>query len=826
MGSKRSYENDNLRDAVIGSVAAVLAVEATKLDVRRSFLYHGGHSLLAIALASKCRSKGIFLSVESILRSVSVTELVDLAYAADLSCTTSSKRQKWHSSSLIINPTDSCTLTGRHERFKTLASITSLPPTSPNVRIPPKNYGLTEMQETLLSGSQRKPGVNMIQFFDTFASVHISTMKEAWQRVIEMEPIFRLCQMSNSDTDGSWRTKETLFKWSEIVCDNLTDYHTALAKATFETSVTTSFKAVTMRQKSEPDVTTIVWNVHHALIDGYSASLVYKKVRRVAEGRSIRPGRSFFKVAKDIKKMQEKLSEPCRRFWEQQKLLFPHTARDILLQQPATIPLDTAAVRSISVPMEKLGVLSYCRQHGITVAAVHYSAWAVVLSKYCDSDSVVFGAVMSGRSLPIEGIESTIGPIINTLPFYATVPKAEECVKFIQRMFGQMVQLEPLQASTPKDGYLRDFSSAIAMEVDIGYAGASSIQPVAPNSFKVVSDIPITILVRPDATAYLSYRTERFNHDDIELLVEHYSNALAGLILPDITVGSCLSMLLPCRIRQALLNASNYDSKETTREAVHDDLVSLFEATAARYGHVIALETHGHQLSYAELNNRADRVADYLRGLIKAGDVVCVHADRSINWIIAIYGILKADGIYAPFDPSLPKKIREANYKTANASMYLTPKSLQREFAPSACRLICSVEDILNLVAYGFSKSLKLHGRLPDPDAPAYICFTSGSTGTPKGVLCHHAGLVAFQRDKEVRLHAEPGCRIAQIMSPAFDGSIHEIFSALSYGATLILSGTEHMTSHLAKATSAILTPSLAKVLDPDDYPHLQSVSL
>ena len=109
--------------------------------------------------------------------------------------------------------------------------------------------------------------------------------------------------------------------------------------------------------------------------------------------------------------------------------------------------------------------------------------------------------------------------------------------------------------------------------------------------------------------------------------------------------------------------------------------------------------------------------------------------------------------------------------------------------------------------------------------APAYICFTSGSTGKPKAVLCSHEGLVAFQTDPEVRLFAAPGVRIAQIMSPAFDGSIHEIFSALSYGATLVLAHDEQdKLAHLAKVDSAILTPSVAGALDPANFPRLRNV--
>lgn len=166
------------------------------------------------------------------------------------------------------------------------------------------------------------------------------------------------------------------------------------------------------------------------------------------------------------------------------------------------------------------------------------------------------------------------------------------------------------------------------------------------------------------------------------------------------------------------------------------------------------------------------------------------------------------------------------NYQTADDCFYLTSRSSQTAFASSVCGLTLSVEDILTFVDFNTIATTGVHHRRsPQPAASAYICFTFGFTGKSKGVLCHHGGLVAFQRNKEVRLYAEPGCRIAQVMSPAFDGSIHELFSALSYGATLVLPRPSDVISHLSEATSAILTPSLAKVLEPDDYPRLQNVS-
>jgi non-ribosomal peptide synthetase component F len=175
-------------------------------------------------------------------------------------------------------------------------------------------------------------------------------------------------------------------------------------------------------------------------------------------------------------------------------------------------------------------------------------------------------------------------------------------------------------------------------------------------------------------------------------------------------------------------------------------------------------------------------------------------------------------------DGSLPATIQDDNFLTSTARILLVPNGESNTRRPQGCKEFQRVHDILAQTPP--LREPIPHRTQPDPSANAYLCFTSGSTGKPKGVVCRHAGLVAFQRNHEVRLFAGPGRKIAQIMSPAFDGSIHEIFSTLSYGATLVLNDSTNPFSILHLVDSAILTPSIAKVLDPVEYPTLQAVSV
>lgn len=183
--------------------------------------------------------------------------------------------------------------------------------------------------------------------------------------------------------------------------------------------------------------------------------------------------------------------------------------------------------------------------------------------------------------------------------------------------------------------------------------------------------------------------------------------------------------------------------------------------------------------------------------------------------------------MFCSLDASLPSMLRSAMFRASGSSICIVGEEWQRKFLPE--------DDVACLVVDSFLRQRATDNtdqqdetpvRTSRAREPAYLCFTSGSTGTPKGVLCTHQGLVAFQKDEAVRLGARSGVRIAQFMSPGFDGSIHEIFSTLSYGATLVLRRNVDPFEVLSRVHVAIMTPSVARTISPQEFPNLQRVRL
>jgi gliotoxin/aspirochlorine biosynthesis peptide synthetase len=820
-----------LQELVLREVCVALGVPRTTINIHSNFTELGGHSLSAIGIVSACKSHGVRLSVESILLSETIFEMIQQARPMATSPPDELIYLKPTTSNATLKPKFAAKraaetrLGAAAKRLRTpsLTVTTSLAnPSSSSVRVP-----MTEMQLSLIGGGQANPGTNVISLFETYQTKDIPVMKRAWKAIIESESIFRTSFDLSEGNANLVLQPTNRFSWTETVVHDQDAYDSALEENQADMGVNTSFQVVTWQKGWQAQsVSTIIWRVHHALIDGYSATLVYRKLHRVAAGHPASPGTPFAEVAQELQDLQHASRPASQNFWKHRQEESQGAVGDIFLPTPSTKAFSHNVTRSVTVSLPSDAIMARARQSRVSLASMHHAAWALVLSMYSDSDSVVFGVVLSGRDLPLAGVEDTVGPLINTLPLHVKLNASWTTTEYLRHVFSRMVELNSVQCSRPEDGYVRKFSSALTTEFEMTAPETGAVQPLGKSYFTTATEIPLSVFVAADSTLRLCYHCNTFNKKDIERLGEHYRRAILALLEPSSAIGFCMDNGLTNESRDVLRKFGNSLSDDTVASSIHDDLVTLFERATTKHPDAIAVEKADQKLTYRGLNSRADRIAEHLKQFIQPGEAVCVNADRSLNWIISIYGILKAGGVYSPQDKALPPAVRDSNFQSAGAKVFLVSSVSDLEFKPRSCQLCFAVEDLLSdCQTLAKSHSELLPKLAPTPSANAYICFTSGSTGKPKGVVCTHEGLVAFQKTPEVRLFAEPGRKISQIMSPAFDGSIHEIFSALSYGATLVLSDSPDPFSHLRLVDSAILTPSIAKMLVPDDFPKLSTVS-
>ncbi|MCB0087814.1 MAG: AMP-binding protein, partial [Caldilineaceae bacterium] len=215
----------------------------------------------------------------------------------------------------------------------------------------------------------------------------------------------------------------------------------------------------------------------------------------------------------------------------------------------------------------------------------------------------------------------------------------------------------------------------------------------------------------------------------------------------------------------------------------------LFEAQAEQTPQAIALIFQGQQVTYGELNERANQLAHHLQnGGVGPEVLVGLCVERSVEMVVGLLAILKAGGAYIPLDPTYPQERLAFMLEDAQVSFLLTQTHLKDNF-PTIPKTICLDAD--------WPVIARLSTQAPTvklaPDNLAYVIYTSGSTGKPKGVLVPHQGLCNVS-EAQIRLfHLTPQDNILQFASFSFDAATFEIVMALRVGATLCLGTTTEL---------------------------------
>jgi len=281
----------------------------------------------------------------------------------------------------------------------------------------------------------------------------------------------------------------------------------------------------------------------------------------------------------------------------------------------------------------------------------------------------------------------------------------------------------------------------------------------------------------------LAYATDLFCADRIERLASHLLTLLASATQAPDTPAASLN-LLPEPERQRIASWQHGPTINTPDLCVHQ----LFEQQVARTPEAIALIFEDQQLTYSQLNTRANQLAQHLISLgVGPEDIVAVCLERSVELIVALLAILKAGGAYLPLDPSWPQERLELLARAANAHLTISTAALAAQFNHSG--IFTNIKEVHDNSFFAAESTEP--GKHYSLDSLAYILFTSGTTGLPKGVAATHrtlANLITHQQqDKRLQRPAKTILFAANI----FDVSLQEIFSALCSGDCLVMVNKE-----------------------------------
>lgn len=301
----------------------------------------------------------------------------------------------------------------------------------------------------------------------------------------------------------------------------------------------------------------------------------------------------------------------------------------------------------------------------------------------------------------------------------------------------------------------------------------------------------------PTAQGYVArfrYNADLFKPDTMARMAGHYETLLRGFAEHAEARIAALPMLTEAE-RQRMLREWN-----ATQTAFPQDkcLHQLFEDHVARAPEAVALRFGEVQLSYRELNRRANQLAHYLRGLGVDREVrVGISLERSVEMALAILGVLKAGGAYVPIDPAYPKDRQAFMLHDSQVKLLLTQKHLVEKIPAHEARLICVDGDWHEIAK---ARATNPHTEVT-PQNLAYVIYTSGSTGRPKGIALRHQGVVNNIFDLNDSFGVGAGDQCLAISSLSFDMCVYEVLGTLAAGGAIIMPAPErlHDVTHWAE---------------------------
>jgi amino acid adenylation domain-containing protein/non-ribosomal peptide synthase protein (TIGR01720 family) len=670
-------------------------------------------------------------------------------------------------------------------------------------------HPLTPLQQGMLIHTllAAESGVYVTQAVLTLVGdVQDSTLQRAWHSVLDRHEVLRsFFVWKGQEKPLQIVPRQVVLPWEQLDWSGfsasdqrvkLESFLRADRKQGFDLSKAPLMRLTLIRTADHDHE--LVWTTHHLLLDGWSTFLVIKDVvavyRALREGQELhlpdcRPFRDY------IGWLQRQDRSKAEAFWRAELKEF-NTPTPLGVDRPAPTlrgHRDEIASAQEHWPGELTRALrAFGARHNLTSSTLVHGAWAMLLNRYSGQASVLFGSVVSGRPAELQGVESMVGLLINTLPVLARISPATSVLSWLKAFQDHLVGLQQYQHSSLVDiqGWCevrRDqplFESLLAFEnyrVDASLWQRHADLEIANLRGIEQTNYPLTVTVVPgeELVVKVDYSVTRFDAESITRLLAHFRTLLEGMVLnPDQRV-SDLPMLTDAE-RQQLLVEWNGTEVAYPDRSLHE----LIEEQAGRTPDQVAVVFEQEILTYAELNRRANQLARYLRARGVGPDrLVGLFIERSTEMLVGILGILKAGGAYVPLDPGYPKKRLRYILEDANAPIVLTQESLIRELPSFGGQVVCldvdwpaiAGESPDNLATQGKSANL------------AYVLFTSGSTGRPKGVALEHRTAATFvQWAKQVFTPQELSAVLFST-SVCFDLSVFEMFVTLSAGGKIIV---------------------------------------
>jgi surfactin family lipopeptide synthetase C len=709
-------------------------------------------------------------------------------------------------------------------------------------------YPLSPMQQGMLFHTLYSPnsGVYFEQLTCTLGKLaKAEAFKQAWQQVTDRHPILR----TSFVWEGVKEPVQVVYRQVQLPWQEF-DWQ-GLAPAAQQQQLETFLKSdrqrgFDMRQPPLMRMTLIelakdtyyfIWSHHHLLLDGWSNPAILTEVfdfyQAELKGEQLslprpRPYRDYI-----VWIQQQNLSE-AESFWRQRLQGF--TAPTPMPIEPdfgSAAPEESDRQQQILLPLATTAALrSLARLQQLTLNTLVQGAWGLLLSRYSGEEDVIFGTVVSGRPPDLAGVESMVGLFVNTLPARVKIRPKDSLLSWLKQLQDRQIEarqyeyspLVEVQRWSEVPGGLPLFDTLVVFE---NYPLESSLQKRVQNleiesvlSFEKTNyALTLTVVPGEELALKIGYNSKRFEDAAIARMLGHLQTLLEGMTANPERKLSELPLLSAAEGQQLLVQWNDTRADYPKNSSIHE----LFAAQTERTPDAVAAICENEQLTYRELNAKANQIAHYLQTIgVKPEVLVGICCWRSLEMLVAILGILKVGAAYVPLDPAYPQERRSFMLSDAKVPVLLTQKNLLETLPEHSAKVVC--------IDAEWQEISRQSDRNPavkvEADNLAYVLYTSGSTGTPKGVLGTHRGAVNRCFWNPYPFIEQDIC--CQKTSLNFVDSVWEIFAPLLHGLPTVIvpdrsvKDINQFLQTLSKqnVTRLVLVPSLLRAI-LDSFPDL-----
>ncbi|MEH2206140.1 MAG: amino acid adenylation domain-containing protein [Nostoc sp.] len=436
------------------------------------------------------------------------------------------------------------------------------------------------------------------------------------------------------------------------------------------------------------------------------------------------------------------------------------------------------------------------QQQGSTLFMTLLAAFKTLLWRYTGSEDIVVGSPIANRNRA--EIEGLIGFFVNTLVLRTNLvgnPCFEELLKRVRKVALEAYAHQdlPFELLVEELQPERDLSHTPLFQVMFVLQNAPmsalelpglTLSPLESNSNSAKLDLTLYMTETADGLiGNLEYNTDLFEESSIQRMAAHLQMLLEGIVANPQQCLSELPLLTESERCQLMLEWNDTEVKYP-QQCIHE----LFEAQVEKTPDAVAVVFEEEQLTYQELNSRANQLGHYLQDLgVKPEVLVGICVERSLSMVIGLLAILKAGGGYIPLDPNYPQERLAYMLEDSQPRVLLTQQHLVESLPTHKAKVVC-IDGDWRVIA---NKNTENPTCNITCDNLAYVIYTSGSTGKPKGAMNTHRGIC----NRLLWMQDAYGLTTADIVlqkTPfSFDVSVWEFFWPLLTGARLVVAQPE-----------------------------------